>query len=407
MQSSSMARISGPALTQEFESGFSCIPEFFSQASGSVEYCAGPDEEFRREPDNQWLAPMSSPSSWDMSQCGAANPSDYNSFWVPYDEQTCTSRTMFPRQVVSQSAFHTPSFPEIVPHTHHYSNNPTEAISASPLQDWQSVTAYISAESGDLPPCGQWSNYDNDSPCQSESSPVHQRSDTSDADNFSIGEGHSILRPDSTGITDTSSRWPSANTASSHGPVMLYPPLFSGYHPPSQHAPVPLSSRSNYSELAAHVPFVDQASADPSPSYIQGFTPQSSIAVQQGGLGWQSSSAPLSTDHSSPSAPKSTKSRGSSAAVSQKTRHSAPEDFIIVPPKLSTIKKNADKKQSLACLFCRERKIACGRPAEGSKDPTCNQCARRSFKCEYPKESRRGQHKRNPRPQPRQGTSLK
>ncbi|KAF8622496.1 hypothetical protein AX15_006968 [Amanita polypyramis BW_CC] len=53
------------------------------------------------------------------------------------------------------------------------------------------------------------------------------------------------------------------------------------------------------------------------------------------------------------------------------------------------------KKQNLACLFCRERKIACGRPAEGSLDPTCNQCLRRSLTCQYPTESRRGQHKRN------------
>ncbi|KAF8625840.1 hypothetical protein AX17_006737 [Amanita inopinata Kibby_2008] len=53
------------------------------------------------------------------------------------------------------------------------------------------------------------------------------------------------------------------------------------------------------------------------------------------------------------------------------------------------------KKQNLACLFCRERKIACGRPPEGSLDPTCNQCSRRSLVCQYPTESRRGQHKRN------------
>jgi hypothetical protein len=31
----------------------------------------------------------------------------------------------------------------------------------------------------------------------------------------------------------------------------------------------------------------------------------------------------------------------------------------------------SEKKQTLACLFCRERKIACGRPAEGSADSTC------------------------------------
>ncbi|KAF8331211.1 hypothetical protein F5887DRAFT_998849 [Amanita rubescens] len=53
------------------------------------------------------------------------------------------------------------------------------------------------------------------------------------------------------------------------------------------------------------------------------------------------------------------------------------------------------KKQNLACLFCRERKIACGRPPEGSDDPSCNQCIRRSLECKYPTESRRGQHKRN------------
>ena len=34
-------------------------------------------------------------------------------------------------------------------------------------------------------------------------------------------------------------------------------------------------------------------------------------------------------------------------------------------------KRSPDKKQTLACLFCRERKIACGRPAEGSPDHTC------------------------------------
>ncbi|KAJ4473160.1 hypothetical protein J3R30DRAFT_3296896 [Lentinula aciculospora] len=52
------------------------------------------------------------------------------------------------------------------------------------------------------------------------------------------------------------------------------------------------------------------------------------------------------------------------------------------------------KKQTLACLFCRERKIACGRPVPGSFDTTCIQCAKRKLLCTYPTESRRGQHKR-------------
>ncbi|KAJ8488172.1 hypothetical protein ONZ45_g14059 [Pleurotus djamor] len=72
--------------------------------------------------------------------------------------------------------------------------------------------------------------------------------------------------------------------------------------------------------------------------------------------------------------------------------HQDPLEYKL--PRLSSVKKNSDKKQILACLFCRERKIACGRPPEGSEDPTCNQCARRAQRCEYPTESRRGLHRR-------------
>ncbi|OJT12207.1 hypothetical protein TRAPUB_11245 [Trametes pubescens] len=54
------------------------------------------------------------------------------------------------------------------------------------------------------------------------------------------------------------------------------------------------------------------------------------------------------------------------------------------------------KKPIMACLFCRERKIACGPPPPGGPR-RCNQCTRRDLVCEYPKESRRGQHKRGTR----------
>ncbi|KAF9486716.1 hypothetical protein BDN71DRAFT_1425770, partial [Pleurotus eryngii] len=53
-----------------------------------------------------------------------------------------------------------------------------------------------------------------------------------------------------------------------------------------------------------------------------------------------------------------------------------------------------EKPLKLACLFCRGRKIACGPPLPGSKDRTCKQCQRRSLKCEYPLESRRGMRKK-------------
>ncbi|KAI0666106.1 hypothetical protein C8Q78DRAFT_995083 [Trametes maxima] len=59
-------------------------------------------------------------------------------------------------------------------------------------------------------------------------------------------------------------------------------------------------------------------------------------------------------------------------------------------------KKKEKKEPVMACLFCRERKIACGPPAPGGPR-RCNQCTRRDLVCEYPKESRRGQHKRETR----------
>ncbi|KAF8266965.1 hypothetical protein EI94DRAFT_1731655 [Lactarius quietus] len=54
---------------------------------------------------------------------------------------------------------------------------------------------------------------------------------------------------------------------------------------------------------------------------------------------------------------------------------------------------NGPLAPGLACLFCREQKIACGGPPEGSADLTCNQCARRSLNCEWPVMSRRGLHR--------------
>ncbi|XP_006455498.1 hypothetical protein AGABI2DRAFT_138604 [Agaricus bisporus var. bisporus H97] len=37
----------------------------------------------------------------------------------------------------------------------------------------------------------------------------------------------------------------------------------------------------------------------------------------------------------------------------------------------SADRPSTKKKLGLACLFCRERKIACGRPSESSPDQTC------------------------------------
>ncbi|KAF8134407.1 hypothetical protein EV363DRAFT_1116372, partial [Boletus edulis] len=74
------------------------------------------------------------------------------------------------------------------------------------------------------------------------------------------------------------------------------------------------------------------------------------------------------------------------------SRSPSPRSALHMSP--THTKRTLDKKPALACLFCRGRKIACGPPEPGSKDKTCNQCARRHLKCEYPSESRRGMRKR-------------
>ncbi|PCH35868.1 hypothetical protein WOLCODRAFT_166525 [Wolfiporia cocos MD-104 SS10] len=47
-------------------------------------------------------------------------------------------------------------------------------------------------------------------------------------------------------------------------------------------------------------------------------------------------------------------------------------------------KRAFKRSTSVACFFCRKRKIACGGPPEGTVDRTCGWCARRNQKCAYP-----------------------
>ncbi|KAJ3844004.1 hypothetical protein F5878DRAFT_603126 [Lentinula raphanica] len=65
-------------------------------------------------------------------------------------------------------------------------------------------------------------------------------------------------------------------------------------------------------------------------------------------------------------------------------------------------RRPAEKKkaQTLACNFCRVRKIACGPPLAGTVEKTCNQCQRRSRECVFPTESRRGVRKKKPSASP-------
>ncbi|KAH7905691.1 hypothetical protein BJ138DRAFT_1017388 [Hygrophoropsis aurantiaca] len=74
-------------------------------------------------------------------------------------------------------------------------------------------------------------------------------------------------------------------------------------------------------------------------------------------------------------------------------RSPSPRGTVPISP-LPQSKRLIEKKPALACLFCRGRKIACGPPSLRNGGKTCNQCARRHMKCEYPLESRRGMRKR-------------
>ncbi|KAJ7674016.1 hypothetical protein DFH06DRAFT_1173781 [Mycena polygramma] len=70
--------------------------------------------------------------------------------------------------------------------------------------------------------------------------------------------------------------------------------------------------------------------------------------------------------------------------------HQWPQTF-----KITEVKQIGPKKQTLACFFCRSRKIACApKPVDGTDDRSCEQCERRGIDCKYPKESKRGQHNR-------------
>lgn len=71
-----------------------------------------------------------------------------------------------------------------------------------------------------------------------------------------------------------------------------------------------------------------------------------------------------------------------------------PPDLTGSRPVSISGKRSPDKKPALACVFCRGRKIACGPPTKDGDGRSCNQCQRRSLRCEYPTESRRGMRKK-------------
>ncbi|CAL1705936.1 unnamed protein product [Somion occarium] len=119
----------------------------------------------------------------------------------------------------------------------------------------------------------------------------------------------------------------------------------------------------------------------------------------------QSSHASRSVDHNQHALAFSTPSYPPSLAYSGSTRQPNPRIPVVEhPARRATaptpsrspppVEDTPKKPLTLACLFCRKRKIACGSPPPGHKDRTCNQCARRSLTCVYPVTSRRGMRPR-------------
>ena len=106
----------------------------------------------------------------------------------------------------------------------------------------------------------------------------------------------------------------------------------------------------------------------------------------------QASSGPSPTESSSPF---TTEPLVSSTASVASVPLPAPIRKTAKSPRGIKGKGAPRKKLTLACLFCRERKIACSLPPEGGEERRCNQCVKRSRACQMPPGgSRRGQYAR-------------
>jgi len=185
------------------------------------------------------------------------------------------------------------------------------------------------------------------------------------------------------------------------------------YHFPSSgrvtceaHQPVPPMFQSKYSELTPHLDFMkkleeakhtaaqmsisDEAPTLNSPSSNDAppttVLPTATPPVQPRSQGRQSAQRPILPSTARPKTKKGTGLLPPAAAAATRAR---PRSTLFIRTDPATGKvigsraRETAKKPSLACKFCRERKIACGRPPEDAEDQTCNQCARRQFKCEY------------------------
>ncbi|KAK7039811.1 hypothetical protein R3P38DRAFT_2902047 [Favolaschia claudopus] len=152
-----------------------------------------------------------------------------------------------------------------------------------------------------------------------------------------------------------------------------------------------------YLDLSSHLPLSSRRPRPSSPQSTDSITSASSSSPSTRAAPWPESMA----SHPHPQHPFRANpyvvTTNPSPSLSSETLPSPSSLGYDIQPRLKFSHAKAGgrtKKQALSCYFCRERKIACGRPDDGSMDGTCNQCARRKIECRYPTVSHRGQHSR-------------
>ena len=134
------------------------------------------------------------------------------------------------------------------------------------------------------------------------------------------------------------------------------------------------AQHSSYSELSANVLFLSELSRTESKVSKAPITPSEPNTQQTKAKRKERpwSDSDLDMDFK-PHFPSSRRRRSAHALVKQKGASASPPcQSTAPPPKPQTPKKAGEQKRlSLACLFCRGRKIACGRPSEDEPNQTC------------------------------------
>lgn len=149
----------------------------------------------------------------------------------------------------------------------------------------------------------------------------------------------------------------------------------------SNHQPLPARFHSSYSELSANVAFLSeiksQSTSSSKGSSAENFSEPSTPAATSRALQPESR---LETSTVTPTEPPTNRLATQPRPIVRRKnlpdgerRNGTPSPRASGNLKMLSGKKGNDvrRQPSLACFFCRERKIACGRPAEGSVDRTC------------------------------------